>query len=187
MPKRKIKEAVPRKKMTIKDIIILPAVIVIAVSIGFVITHFFPPPDVLSVCLKIRDADPYNVYPRVLLFVDGKQYVFPDTLGKTIEKGKECLHVIRADYVGNLLHVQYIRPLKLSLPDLMKIYSTDNKTINVIDNSTGKYLNKTLDLSKFNIGYSYYSVQGNFTKVSNINNLPPFSNTFLGRIDLSSK
>ena len=52
-----------------------------------------------------------------MLFVDNKQYVFPDTLGKTIEKGKECMHAIRADYVGNLLHVQYIRPCKIVMPD----------------------------------------------------------------------
>ena len=187
MPKRKVKEAVPRKKMTLKDIVILPAVIVIAVSVGFVITHFFPPPNVLSVCLKDRDLDPYNAYPRVQLFVDHKQYYFPDTLGKTVENGKECLHVIRADYVGNMLHVQYIRPIKLTMSDLMKIYSPDNKIINVVDNSTGKYLNKTVDLSKFDTQYSYYTVKGKFAKVNDTSNLPPFSNTFLGRIDLISK
>jgi hypothetical protein len=187
VPKRKIKEAIPRKKMGKKELILLPAVIVVAVLIGFVITHFFPPPNVLSVCLKAHNLDPYNVYPRVMLYVDSKQYLFPDTLGKQLIKGKECLHPIHADYVGDLLHVQYIRPVKLSMPDLMKVYSNDNQTIKIIDNSTGKYLNKTLDLSKFSIGYSYYSIKGNFTKVGNVENLPPFSNSFLGRIDLISK
>lgn len=187
MPKRKVKEAIPRKKMSIKNLIMLPAVIVAAVLAGFVITHFFPPPNVLSVCLKTRDADPYNVYPRVLLYVDNKQYIFPNTLGTTIEKGKECLHVIRADYPGDLLHVQYIRPIQLSLPDLMKIYADNGTAIDVIDNSTGKLLKKTLDLSKYNINYSYYSVKGNFTKINGTQNIPPFSNSFLGRIDLTSK
>lgn len=187
MPKRKVKEATPRKKMSIKNLITLPAVIASAVLVGFIITHFFPPPNVLSVCLKTRDADPYNVYPRVLLYIDNKQYLFPDTLGTTIEKGKECLHVIRADYVGNLLHVQYIRPIQLSLPDLMKIYAHNGKTIDVVDNSTGKLLNKTVDLSKYKINYSYYSVKGNFTKINGTENIPSFSNTFLGRIDLFSK
>jgi hypothetical protein len=85
------------------------------------------------------------------------------------------------------LHVQYIRPVKLSMPDLMKTYATNNHTINIIDNSTGKYLNKTVNLSKYNVDYSYYSVKGNFTKVNKLENLPPFSNSFLGRIDLISK
>ncbi len=187
MPKRKIKEAIPRKKMGKKELIVLPAVIVVAISIGFVITHFFPPPNILSVCLKAHNLDPYNVYPRVWLYVDNKQYLFPDTLGKQVIKGKECLHPIHADDVGDLLHVQYIRPVKLSMPDLMKVYATDKQIIDIIDNSTGKYLNRTLDLSKFNIGYSYYSVQGNFTKIGKVENLPPFSNSFLGRIDLISK
>jgi hypothetical protein len=187
VPKRKVKEATPRKKMSLKNIIILPAVILVAVLAGMIITHFFPPPNVLSVCLKTKDADPYNVYPRVLLYIDNKQYLFPDTLGKTIEKGKECLHVIRADYVGNQLHVQYIRPIQLSMPDLMKIYSNNGNLINVVDNSTGKLLNKTINLLNYNTSYSYYSVQGNFTKLNNTEQMPPFSNTFYGRIDLVSK
>jgi hypothetical protein len=187
VPKRKIKEATPRKRMGKKDLFLLPAVIGGAILIGFIITHFFPPPNVLSVCLKAHNLDPYNVYPKVQLFVDNKQYLFPDTLGKGIEKGKECLKVIHADFVGDLLHVQYIRPIKLSMPDLMQIYSPDTKTIIVIDNSTGKYLKRTLDLSKFNLNYSYYSVTGNFTKINKAADSPPFSNSFLGRIDLVSK
>ena len=173
--------------MSVKNLILLPAVIVASVLAGFVITHFFPPPNVLSVCLKTRDADPYNVYTRVLLYVDNKQYLFPNTLGTNIEKGKECLHVIRADFPGDLLHVQYIRPIQLSLPDLMKIYAQNGNVVQVVDNSTGKLLNKKIDLSKYNIKYSYYSVKGNFTKINGTENIPPFSNTFLGRIDLTSK
>ncbi len=187
MPKRKIREAIPRKKMGKKDLIVLPAVIVVAVLIGFIITHFFPPPNVLSVCLKAHNLDPYNVYPRVLLYVDNKQYLFPDTLGHQSINGKDCLHPIHADYVGDLLHVQYIRPVKLTMSDLLKVYSKDNNTINIIDNSTGKYLDKTFDLSKYTIGYSYYTAQGNFTKISNVADLPPFTNSFLGRFDLVSK
>jgi hypothetical protein len=187
VPKRKVKEATPRKKMSLRNIIILPAVILVAVLAGLIITHFFPPPNVLSVCLKTKDADPYNVYPRVLLYIDNKKYLFPDTLGKTIEKGKECLHVIRVDDVGDQLHVQYIRPIQLSMPDLMKIYSNNSNIINVVDNSTGKILNKAVDLTKYDISYSYYSDQGNFTKINSTGPMPPFSNTFFGRIDLVSK
>ena len=65
MPKRKIKEAVPRKKMSIKELIIPSGSYSYCGLYGFVITHFFPPPDVLSVCLKAHNLDPYNVYPRV--------------------------------------------------------------------------------------------------------------------------
>lgn len=187
MPKRKIKEERPKRKMGKKDILILPGVIGAAVLIGFVITHFFPPPNVLSVCLKAHNLDPYNVYPRVQLFVDNKQHLFPDTLGKTIEKGKECVHAIHTDSVGDILHVQYIRPIKLSMPDLMQVYSSDGKSIDIIDNSTGNLINRTLDLDKFNVNYSYYSEEGNFTKIGNQTDMPPFSNAFFGRIDLSSK
>jgi hypothetical protein len=187
VPKRKIKEETPKKKMGKKEMIILPAIIGAAVLIGFVITHFFPPPNVLSVCLKAHTLDPYNVYPRVQLFVDNKQYLFPDTLGKQLNQGKNCLHVIHTDSIGDILHVQYIRPIKLSMPELIEIYSYNNKTIDVIDNSTGNLVNKTLDLPKFDIGYSYYSEEGKFTKINNITNIPPFSNSFFGRIDLVSK
>jgi hypothetical protein len=187
VPKRKIKEAIPRKRMGIKNLFLLPAVIGGAILIGFVITHFFPPPNVLSVCLKAHNLDTYNVYPKVMLFVDNKQYLFPDTLGKGIEKGKDCLKVIHADFVGDLLHVQYIRPIKLSMPELIQIHSAGTDKIDVIDNSTGEYLKKTLDLSKFNLSYSYYSVAGNFTKINKVAESPPFSNSFLGRIDLVSK
>lgn len=187
MPKRKIKEKRPKRKMGKKDILILPGVIGAAVLIGFVITHFFPPPNVLSVCLKAHNLDPYNVYPRVQLFVDNKQYLFPDTVGKNIEQGKECVHAIHTDSVGDILHVQYIRPIKLSMPDLMQVYSSGNKSIDIIDNSTGNPINRTLDLDKYNVNYSYYSVEGNFTKIGNQTDMPPFSNAFFGRIDLSSK
>lgn len=170
-----------------KDLIVLPAVIVVAVLIGFIITHFFPPPNVISVCLKAHNLDPYNVYPRVLLYVDNKQYLFPDTLGHQVINGKDCLHPIHADYVGDLLHIQYIRPVKLTMSDLLKVYSKGTNTINIVDNSTGKYLNKTLDLSKYTIGYSYYTAKGNFTKIGNVADLPPFTNSFLGRFDLVSK
>ncbi len=187
MPTRKIKEEKPKRKMGKKDMLILPGVIGAAVLVGFVITHFFPPPNVLSVCLKAHNLDPYNVYPRVQLFVDNKQYLFPDTLGKNMDDGKECVHAIHTDSVGESLHVQYIRPIKLTMPDLMQVYSSGNKSIDIIDNSTGNLINQTLDLSKFNVEYSYYSEEGNFTKTGNLTDIPPFSNAFFGRIDLVSK
>jgi hypothetical protein len=94
---------------------------------------------------------------------------------------------IHTDSVGDTLHVQYIRPVQLSLLDLMKVYSYDNKTLEVVDNASGKYVNSTIDLENYNIGYSYYSDKGEFTKIVNNSQFPPFSNTFFGRIDFISK
>lgn len=191
VPKRKIREQAPKKnffqKMGKKDLLLPPIIIGAAVLFGLVFTQIVPPPQVLSVCLKAHNLDSYNVYPRVQLFVDNKQYLFPDTLGKQPKEGKECMRPIHTDSVGDTLHVQYIRPVQLSLPDLMKVYSYDNKTLEVVDNASGKYVNSTLDLADYNIGYSYYSDKGEFTKIVNNSQFPPFSNTFFGRIDFISK
>ena len=78
-------------------------------------------------------------------------------------------------------------PVQLSLPDLMKIYSYDNKTVAIVDNSTGKYVNSTLQLADYDIQYSYYSDQNEFTKIVNSIQFPPFSNSFFGKIDFVSK
>lgn len=170
-----------------KQLLILPIVIGVSVLFGLVFTQIVPPPEILSVCLKAHTLDSYNVYPRVQLFVDNKQYLFPDAIGKQLQEGEECLKPIHTDSIGDTLHVQYIRPVHLSLPDLMKIYSMDNKTIDLVDNSTGKYVNETLDLDNYDIQYSYYSDQGEFTKIVNSSQFPPFSNTFFGRIDFIPK
>jgi hypothetical protein len=187
MPKRKIKEDKPRKKMGKKEILIPPLIIGVSVLIGIVFMQFVPPPNPVDVCLKAHNVDSFNVYPRVQLFVDGNQYYLPSDLGKQPKDNKECLRVIHSDSVGEMLHVEFIRPLQLSMAELMKIYSPDGKTINVVDNSTGNALNKTLDLGDYSIAYSYYSENGAFTKVDNITKIPPFSNNFVGRINFTSK
>ena len=192
VPKRKIKEGVPKKnffqKLGKKDLLLPPIIIGAAVLFGLVFTQIVPPPEILSVCLKAHSLDSYNVYPRVQLFVDNKQYLFPGNVGKQPnEKGEECLKPIHTHSVGDTLHVQYIRPVQLSLPDLMKIYSYDNKTVAIVDNSTGKYVNSTLQLADYDIQYSYYSDQNEFTKIVNSSQFPPFSNSFFGKIDFVSK
>ncbi len=191
MPKRKIKEGTPRKnffqRLGKRDLLLPPIIIGVAVIFGLVFTQIVPPPEILSVCLKAHTLDSYNVYPRVQLFVDNKQYLLPDNVGKQIIDGKECLKPIHTDSIGDTLHVQYIRPVHLSLPDLMKIYSYDNKTVNLVDNSTGKYVNNTLELADYDIQYSYYSDQGEFTTILNSSQFPPFSNAFFGRIDFIPK
>lgn len=193
VPKRKIKEGVPRKnffqKLGKKDLLLPPIIIGAAVLFGLVFTQIVPPPEILSVCLKAHSLDSYNVYPRVQVFVDGKQYLLPGNIGKQPnERGEECLKPIHTDSVGDTLHVQYIRPVQLSLPDLMEIYAYDNKTVTLVENTTtGSYVNSTLELSDYDIQYSYYSDEGEFTKIVNSSQFPPFSNTFFGKIDFISK
>lgn len=170
-----------------KDLLLPPIIIGVAVLFGLVFTQIVPPPEILSVCLKAHLLDNYNVYPRVQLFVDNKQYLFPDNVGRQLVEGEECLKPIHTDSIGDTLHVQYIRPVHLSLPDLMKIYSYDNETVDLVDNSTGEYVDSTLELADYDIQYSYYSDQGEFTKVENSGEFPPFSNAFFGRIDFIPK
>ena len=92
MPKRKIKEDTPRKnffqKMGKKDLLLPPIIIGAAVLFGLVFTQIVPPPEILSVCLKAHSLDSYNVYPRVQLFVDNKQYLFPDNVGRQLVEGR---------------------------------------------------------------------------------------------------
>lgn len=188
MPKRKIKGEVTKKKIGKKQLLILPMVIGASVLVGLGITHFFPPPNISSVCLKSpHNMDSYNVYPRVQVFIDGKQYLLPDNIGRFIENGKACMRPIHTDSVGDMIHIQYIRPVQLSFPDLMKVYTINNKTLHVIDNSTGNLVNKTINLSNFNIVYSYYSDKNKFLKIENSTSFPSFSNSFLGRINLTEK
>ncbi|MDQ4072842.1 MAG: hypothetical protein M3162_00920 [Thermoproteota archaeon] len=170
-----------------KEILIPPVIIGAATLFGIVFMQFIPPPDPVNVCLKAHDVDTFNIYPRVQLFVDGSQYYLPADLGKQPKDNKECLRVIHSDSVGEMLHVQFVRPIKLSMAELMEIYSPDGETIRAVDNSTGNALNKTLDLGNYDTYYSYYSENGAFTIVDNITKVPPFSNDFVGRINFTSK
>jgi hypothetical protein len=103
-----------------------------------------------------------------------------------MKEGKECLRVIHTDEVGDEIHVQFVRPVRLTLDDFMKIYSSDNKTIQVVDNSTGKDMYQNLTLSDYNVDYSYFS-ENQFVKITNLTSSPPLSDTYLGRISLVSK
>lgn len=69
----------------------------------------------------------------------------------------------------------------------MKIYSPDNKTIAVRDNSSGSSLNQNLRLSDYNILYSYYSEDGTFTRVKDPFDVPPFRDNMVARIELNSR
>jgi hypothetical protein len=69
----------------------------------------------------------------------------------------------------------------------MKIYSYDNRTITVIDNSTGISERQILILKNYNVQYSYFSEKGEFTKVEFPSHIPPFTNNLLVRLELTSK
>ena len=184
MPKRRVKEDKPRKRMSKKHILIPPVIIGVATLSGLLIMHFFPAPTPVSVCLRSHHES-FNVHPRIDVDVNGQKKLLPDTLGKTKE-GKECLRVIHTDTIGNEVHVQFVRPVKLTMGDFMKIYTSGNNTIQVVDNTTGKYTYQNINLADYNVDYSYYS--GNqFVKINNLTNSPPLSDTFLGKISLVSK
>jgi hypothetical protein len=156
MPKRKVKEEKPRKKISKKQILLPPIMVGVATLVGILIMHFVPPPPILDVCLKKHAADTFNVYPRIKIIVDGQTKLLPDNIGRLLKDGKECLHVIHTDAIGDTLHIQYVRPVRLTVDDFMKIYSYDNRTISVIDNSTGIPDKQVLTIQDFNIEYSYF-------------------------------
>src|SRR5919112_697346 len=173
MPKRKLKKKKPKKKLGKKKILLPPVIVGAATLAGILIMHFIPHPPILDVCLKKHAVDTFNVYPRVQIIVDGHKKLMPDDIGKLRKEGKECLSIIHTDAVGDVLHVQYIRPIRLTIDDFMKIYSHDNRTILVIKD--------------FNVDYSYFSEKGEFTRVSKPSDIPPFTNDLVVRMHLSSK
>jgi hypothetical protein len=184
VPKRRVKEDKPKKRMGKKQILIPPIIIGIATLSGFLIIHFFPAPSPIQVCLKSHN-DTFNIHSKIQLEVDGQKKLLPDTVGKS-KNGKECLRVIHTDSISDEVHVQFVRPVRVTLDDFMKIYSSDNTTIQVIDNTTGKYVTQNITLADYNIDYSYFS-ENQFVEISNLTRSPPLSDTFLGKISLVSK
>jgi hypothetical protein len=187
VPKRKVKEQKPAKRLSKKEVLIAPVAMGASLLVALVIIpHFAPPPIPTKVCLKGQGADTFNVYPAVQIIVDGKQKLLPSGLGKSMTGGKECLHVIHTDNVGNRVHIEYVRPIRLSMADFMKIYSPNNRTIVVIDNSTGNMQQQVIPLEKYNIQYSYYSERG-FSKVEKPSDMPPFTDNMVARVQLIPK
>ena len=184
MPKRKIKEEKPRKKMGKKQILIPPIIVGIATLSGFVIMHFFPAPSPVQVCLRSHH-DTFNVHSKIVLEIDGQKKLLPDNVGKS-KDGQECLRVIHTDNIGDQVHVQFVRPVRLTLDDFMKIYSADNSTIQVVDNSTGSNVYQNITLADYNVDYSYFS-EDHFVKISNLTSSPPLSDTYLAKISMVSK
>jgi hypothetical protein len=189
LPKRKIKEEKPKKKLGKKELLIAPIAMGAATLLAFVIIpKFAPPPDPTQVCLKEHNVESFQLYPRMEVIVDGKQMMLPDNVGRQPKDGQECIRPIRTDEVGNVVHIEYIRPIRFTLGDFMKIYNMSN-TINVVDNSTGTNVTHTLNLTNYNVEYSYFSQSGEFTKVPSPYDTPPFpqDNKMVARIKLTSK
>jgi hypothetical protein len=63
----------------------------------------------------------------------------------------------------------------------------DNKTISVIDNETGAINREILTLDNYDIQYSYFSENNEYTKISDLALMPPFTKDMVVRIDLRSK
>ena len=189
MPKRKIKEEKPKKKLGKKEMLIAPIAMGAATLLALVIVpSFAPPPSPTDVCLKGHNIESFQLHPRIEVVVDNKQMMLPDNVGRQPKDGQECIRPIHTDEVGNVVHIEYIRPIRFTLGDFMKIYNMSN-TINVVDNSTGPNIAQTLNLTNYNIEYSYFSETGQFTKVAKPSDMPPFpqDNKMVARIALTSK
>jgi hypothetical protein len=74
------------------------------------------------------------------------------------------------------------------MDDFMKVYNVTN-SIEVVDNSTGSNVWQTLNLTDYNIEYSYFSEEGKFTVVPKASDVPPFpaDNMMVARIELTRK
>ncbi len=191
MPKRKIKEEKPKKRLGTKELLIAPIAMGAATLVALVIIPTFaPPPNPTEVCLKEgqHNIESFQLYPRVEVIVDGRQVMLPDSVGKQPKEGDACMRPIHTDQVGNVVHIEYIRPIKFTLADFMRIYNMSN-AINVVENSTGTEVTSTLNLINYNIGYSYFSEAGEFTNVATPSDMPAFpqDNKMVARIELTSK
>jgi hypothetical protein len=191
LPKRRIKEEKPKRKLGKKELLIAPVAMGAMTLVSLVIIpNFAPPPNPTQVCLKEgqHNIESFQLYPRIEVIVDGKQMMLPDNVGRQPQDGQECMRPLHTDEVGNVVHIEYIRPIRFTLGDFMGIYNMSN-AINVVDNSTGTDMVQTLNLTNYNIEYSYFSEAGQFTKVARPSDMPPFpqDNKIVARVDLTSK
>jgi hypothetical protein len=191
LPKRRIKEEKPKRKVGKKELLIAPVAMGAATLVALVIIPTFaPPPNPAQVCLKEgqHNIESFQLHPRIEVIVDGKQLMLPDNVGRQPKDGQECLRPIHTDEVGNVVHIEYVRPIRFTLGDFMSIYNMSN-AINVVDNSTGTGIVQTLNLTNYNIEYSYFSEAGEFTKVARPSDMPPFpqDNKIVARVNLTSK
>lgn len=187
MPKRKIKEEKPKKRLGKKEMLIIPIIMGGATLVALLLTQIAPPPNPAEVCLRNHNIETFQLFPRVEVFVDGQPVQLPDDLGKQPKEGQECLRPLHTDKVGNDIHIEYIRPVRLSMVDFVNIYSYDNRTITVVNNSTGTDVEQQIVLDDYDIQYSYYSENNEFTKVPRVEDVPPFTKEMVVRMELTHK
>jgi hypothetical protein len=187
LPKRKIKEEKPKKRLGKKELLIAPVAMGAATLIALVVIPLFaPPPDPAQVCLREHNVETFQLHPMVEVIVDGQPMILPDNVGKQPKDGQECLRPIHTDEAGSIVHIEYIRPIRFSMADFMKVYAYDGQA-RVVDNSTG--MMQTLNLTNYDVQYSYFSEAGEFTKVAQPSEVPPFpqDNRMVARVELISK
>jgi hypothetical protein len=199
LPKRKIKEEKPKKRLGKKELLIVPIAMGGATLLALVIIPTFaPPPDPTQVCLKEHNIETFQLFPTVEVLVDGQAKMLPDGVGKEPKNGQDCLRPLHTDEAGNQIHIEYIRPIRFTMGDLMKIYSFDGQTITVADNSTGATQEQTLDLDDYSVQYSYFSAEEPdcdntredpdcYVIQNDLSVFPPFTKDMLARIELISK
>jgi hypothetical protein len=187
LPKRKIKEEKPKKRLGKKELLIAPVAMGAATLIALVVIPLFaPPPDPAQVCLRAHNVETFQLHPMVEVIVDGQPMILPDNVGKQPKDGQECLRPIHIDEAGSVVHIEYIRPIRFTMADFMKVYAYDGQA-RVVDNSTG--MMQTLNLTNYDVQYSYFSEAGEFTKVAQPSEVPPFpqDNRMVARVELISK
>ena len=193
MPKRKIKETKPARRLGKKELLIPPVAMGAAALVALVIIPLVaPPPDPTQVCLKSHNIETFQLHPQIQVLVDGQQMMLPDDVGKEPNsKGEECLRPLHTDAIGTVVHIEYIRPIQFNMGHFMKIYSFDNNTISVVDSSSGANLTRTLNLTNYDVEYSYFTGVGPEEKweIRNPSEFPSFpaDNKMLARIELTSK
>ena len=189
MPKRKIKETKPTRRLGKKELLIAPVAMGAATLVALVIIPALaPPPDPTGVCLKAHNIESFQLHPQIQVIVDGQEMMLPDSVGKEPNKeGNDCLRPIHTDEVGNVVHIEYIRPIRFNMADFMRIYSSDNSTITIVNDSSGADLTEKLNLADYNVEYSYFS-EGEFIKVRP-SEFPAFpaDNMMVARMELTRK
>ncbi len=187
MPKRKIKEEKPKKRLGKKEVLIVPIIMGAATLVALLLTQLAPPPDPLSICLRNHNIETFQRYPTVEIIVDGEPMMLPDNVGKHPKDGEDCLRPIHTDEVGSTVHIEYIRPIRFTMADFMKVYAAENNAITVINNSTGVDVEQVLNLDDYDIRYSYFSENNEFTPVATAGDVPPFQDNMLVRAEFTSK
>lgn len=159
---------------------------VLAISITIISVNAFQP-DPFSTCLQ-HGENAFQLFATVEIIVDDEPRLLPVGIGKVTTEGEEeCVQLIHTDEVGNNIHIQYVRPIRLTMQDFMKVYSESDgrTTITVINNSTGSMMTEVIELDRYDAEY-YYFEDGETVLLDGIDNYPPFTDKFKARIVLTS-